>query len=288
MVFGGKERGPDCPLELHERTLIPRRKLGEGGVGQTWLVKDLDSAEDLVLKVLHGNRRVLSLARLAIEESIAHQSQIQRGTRVQRIRSDVSVWDTVLYDYIPGDTLAEKMLVPAEVPVIKRIGMVRSCLESSLDVWADLAQQNLVHNDVRPENMVQGSDGNVHWIDGDFLGRSGRRPTKSLHGPVWYTSPEVLGAEPSATSDLFSLGVTGFTYVAGGVSGLPSATVLSAERTRMEFSEAPSTFAHLSSAFTALDEFDPELLEFLMRTVRRNPKDRPQSLAECREILRRS
>jgi len=89
----------------------------------------------------------------------------------------------------------------------------------------------MIHQDVKPANILIDSDGNPRLTDFGLArcanactqplqtwehADPGNRVTGPLGGTAYFMAPELFsGAKPSAKSDLFSLGVTLFTFITG-------------------------------------------------------------------------
>ncbi len=75
---------------------------------------------------------------------------------------------------------------------------------------AYLAEMNVVHGDIKPENTLRAhATGPAIWKLGDFgLSSFGHTSRQSRHGTVTYQAPEVPVGRRSTASDIYSLGRT--------------------------------------------------------------------------------
>ena len=110
----------------------------------------------------------------------------------------------VLEEFIEGVTIAEVM----ESGKYRYMG-TRKVLRSVCHALAVLHERNIVHRDVKPENVMITKDGRVVLID---LNAARKISTASkdtvVMGTVGYASPEQLGVTQSdARTDIYALGV---------------------------------------------------------------------------------
>jgi serine/threonine-protein kinase len=85
-------------------------------------------------------------------------------------------------------------------------------------VLAWLAEQGVIHRDIKPGNIMLGSDGTLKLIDLGFAGKpqEGAAEGATTVGTVRYLSPEqARGGAADMRSDIYSLGVTLFHLVVG-------------------------------------------------------------------------
>ncbi|MFG6202402.1 protein kinase [Nonomuraea sp. JJY05] len=87
------------------------------------------------------------------------------------------------------------------------------------DALTALHRKGLIHCDVKPANIVMDAEGTAKLADFDAARRLGGVETISPDRPISYTpdyaGPELIGGRPDPASDVFSLGATVYTLVAG-------------------------------------------------------------------------
>jgi serine/threonine-protein kinase len=169
-------------------------------------------------------------------------------------------------DWIEGSTLRQ------------RIGGDRLCPEAALLLLLDtsgavgaLHAAGLVHRDLKPENLMLTSTGRLVLIDlGVAFARDHTRYTEegAIVGSVPYMSPEQIeGRDPSPASDVWSLGVIAYEWIAG-------ARPFARDRQSAEVA------AILAGRFAPLGEVDrrvsPALSELIGRCLALDPAARPR------------
>ncbi len=110
----------------------------------------------------------------------------------------------VLEEFIEGVTIAEVM----ESGKYRYIG-TRKVLRSVCRALTVLHERNVVHRDVKPENVIIAKDGRVVLIDLNAARQiSNASKDTVVMGTVGYASPEQLGVTQSdARTDIYALGV---------------------------------------------------------------------------------
>lgn len=111
---------------------------------------------------------------------------------------------TVLEEYVEGMTLSKK----AESCSLSKTDIIKYAIDvcSALSVLHSL---NIVHRDVKPENIIIKDDGKAVLIDLDisrFVTGTKKRDTNKL-GTVNYAAPEQFGAmESTFATDVYAVG----------------------------------------------------------------------------------
>jgi len=79
-------------------------------------------------------------------------------------------------------------------------------------------RQGIVHRDVKPSNILLGSDGRARLTDFGIAARAGETPPVLGMGTAAYLAPEQVSKEPAGPrSDLYSLGIVMFEMLTGRV-----------------------------------------------------------------------
>jgi serine/threonine-protein kinase len=206
----------------------------------------------------------------SLVERFRVEAQIASGLRHPNIVSiyDVGEQDGLFYlvmDLVEGTSLGR--LLRRESPLeLGRATQMLSQLASALD-YAHGA--GVVHRDVKPGNVVVGTDDHVSLLDFGVARIGGvlHRLTNpgQLVGTPEYLAPEVItGAEGDRRSDYYGLGVLAFQMLAGKLpfSGRDTMALL---------------YAHVSSPPPSLRETRPELPVAVDRVVARQLSKTPEA-----------
>ncbi|MCP3803790.1 protein kinase [Allokutzneria sp. A3M-2-11 16] len=236
--------------------------IGAGGMGMVWRATDEQEGREVALKQATTEDRTRRLLRreAAIAAQLDHPSIVTFLGEVQ----DGDEWWLVM-EYVPSSSLgtlvhAEGAMPPARVA---RLGV------QIADALAAVHAKGVVHRDVKPSNVLVAADDVAKLTDFGISRALGTETTWTHTGLVGGTpaflAPEVAnGEEPTAASDVFSLGATLFTAVEG----------------RPPFGDAENPLALLRRVATApiplADNAGP-LSPVLVELMRRDPAARPDA-----------
>lgn len=186
-------------------------KLGEGGFGAVWRAHDGLAKTDVALKLVPG----LSAADRA---AVAREAAALRFARLPGV---VSLID----DGVEGDTGFLVMpWVRGAQPFPGRAGpmswdQLREVVLSLLEILSRVHHAGIVHQDLKPSNVLVDGAGRVHVLDfGAATGRALRWSERGAGfvGTPLYAAPEVRHlSPPSVCSDIWSTGAMVYEALTG-------------------------------------------------------------------------
>ncbi len=256
---------------LHNRYRIDA-ELGRGGMGVVYCAYDTLLDRAVAIKVLsdsdlgtEGRVRLLREARAAAK--LSHPNI-------------VSVYDAgeadgssfIVMEMVEGESL----WASAARPLAEALTLVQQICAALEHAHAG----GIIHRDLKPENIVITHSQTVKLMDFGLARSAGsQRLTEegAIVGTVSYLAPELLmGQAASPQSDLYALGVMLYELTAGRppFSGDNLMAVISQHLNAPVV--APSTYN------TTLP---PALDALIIRLMSKQPRDRPASAAEVREVL---
>jgi eukaryotic-like serine/threonine-protein kinase len=189
------------------------RQLGRGGFADVYLGEHLYLNTTVAIKVLQTH-----LAENDLPDFIKEARTIAGLSHQHIIRVlDFGLEDEVPYlvmEFAPNGTLRQRFPKGTRLPVATILPFVRQVAEAL--VYAH--QRRLVHRDVKPENMLLGS--NMDVLLSDFgialITQTTREPSRhDVVGTAAYMSPEQLQGRPQAASDQYALGIVVYEWLAG-------------------------------------------------------------------------
>ena len=254
------------------------REIGKGGNARIYLALD-GQGRKVALKVLHPELLVSVAADRFLRE-IRLCSQLEHPHIARLLDSGERDW-IVYYvmTYVEGPTLREHIARSGRLSIGDTVRLADNLLEA-----LDHAHgHEIVHRDVKPENVVLAAEGAVlldFGIARAVAASGSDRLTRSgiAVGTSTYMSPEQITAlkEIDHRSDLYSLGCVLFECLAG-------------QPPFIHRNEAVVLQLHLTQPApdlrTLRSDTPKELAEGIARALAKAPEDRWQSAAAMREAL---
>lgn len=160
---------------------------------------------------------------------------------------------------------------------------VKEAVSISIQVAQGIAaahSRNIVHRDIKPQNIIISKDGKVKVADfGIARAATSQTITVSAVGSVHYISPEqARGGYSDARSDIYSFGITMYEMVTGRVPFEGDNTVTVA-------------LAHLEEQITRPSVYNPQipvsLENIILKCTEKKPEHRYRSVEEVIADLRR-
>lgn len=253
--------------------------LGEGRIGTVWLAHDRKAAVDVAIKIPHSwqGRNPEFVARF--------RRELLTGMRLHH-PAIVRSLDTGQHQGMPF--LVMELVQGAPVPIWfestrRDFDALAELLTQLLDALSYAHNHRLVHQDLKPANILVDVQNQVHITDFGLAGRLEDQTAVSETGEMLadlaYLSPEqAMGERGDVRSDLYSLGAVLYHVLTGRppVEARDPAQFLLAilnqspqppHRVRQDI---PSWLARLT-----------------MRMMARQPEDRPATAAEVQRVLQR-
>ena len=193
-------------------------KLGSGGMSTVYLATDQTLQRQVAIKVLHNE----------MTEQPEQHERFRREARAVAALSHpnvVAVIDAgeeagrpyIVFEYVRGETLKQR---------IERLGRLPldDAAAYAIEIGRGLEAAhgaNLVHRDVKPQNVLIDPDGRAKVTDFGIalsLEADGLTKTGRVLGTTDYVSPEqAMGREVDARSDIYSLGIVLYEMLVGDV-----------------------------------------------------------------------
>ena len=195
------------------------RELQQSARSHVYLATDTATGRPVVLKTPSVERREDSayLDGFVLEEWVAHRvdsPHVIKAWPDDRRRAHLYV----AMEYIDGQTLAQWMADNPE----PSLASVRAIVEQLAQGLQALHRREMLHQDLRPENVMIDGQGTVKLIDLATVHVAGLEEMQAcaaadlVPGALQYAAPEyLLGQGGSAQSDLFSLAVVTYRMLGG-------------------------------------------------------------------------
>jgi serine/threonine protein kinase len=197
-------------------------ELGRGGFAIVYLAKDLRLNErEVVIKVLNEEMIDFSWALQKFLKEISALAKLNHPNVISIYDSGVLTNGRPFFvmEYIKGNTL-RKLLYGANSGLNpSRVANIITQLGKAL---SNVHRENIYHRDLKPENIL------VHLVNGqehikviDFgiatvkESSSVSTLTNTITGTPIYIAPEQLEGKPSASSDIYAMGVIAYELLTG-------------------------------------------------------------------------
>lgn len=190
--------------------------LGTGGMATVYRGRDLRARRTVAIKMLRpeyqsdpdSRRRFRQEARL-----MAFVSHPNLVTVYDLHEEPSGSW--VVMEYVPGENL--KRLIARHGPLPPE--EVLPLLEQVAGALGHLHSRNLVHLDIKPQNLIVTPDGSIKLIDFGLAQPAGPRQEMvggTAFGTVAYLAPEQASGEPvDAATDVYALGCVVYELLTG-------------------------------------------------------------------------
>lgn len=175
------------------------QKLGTGGDGVVWKVREIDTGRMAVAKIPHNRKMNTSALRAAaILKRLIHHPNVVHLIEV--VKDDDRF--VLVQEYVPGQTLTAMF----------SSGMT-SCQKEDvflqlLSVTAYAHHHSIMHRDIKPDNIIISPTGNVKLLDfgiaGDLVWQDGGYHSE---GTLDFMPPEQYEGKSGLATDVWALGI---------------------------------------------------------------------------------
>ncbi len=237
-------------------------KVGSGGMADVYKAKCHRLNRFVAIKVLkqeYSNDAKFVAKFRAEAQSVAGLSH-PNVVNVYDVGEDEGLYYIVM-ELIEGITLKKFIEKKGKLEVNEAVGIaiqIAQAMEAAHD-------NHIIHRDIKPQNIIISKEGKVKVTDfGIAKAATSNTITSNAMGSVHYISPEqARGGYSDEKSDIYSLGVTMYEMLSGGVPFEGDSTVTVA-------------LAHIQEDATALNELDPQIPRSLSRVVQKCMQKKPE------------
>lgn len=260
---------------LHNYEII--RLLGEGGMGEVWLARDINLDREVAIKCL--NPQLTRDPEFA--ERFRNEARIQaRLTHTNIVGLHAFFEDDVNFymvlEYARGITLRE--LINRTGPIPEKRAM--HIFEQLVDALAHAHSHSIIHRDVKPSNIIVDTQRNDELKVTDFgiarmLNEGHLTRTGTRMGTMYYMSPEQVRAEKDIDhrSDIYSTGVVLYEILSGRLpfsSDTDSDFIIQTKIVNEPMPDPRNVYPHISN----------DLVDLLKWMTEKDKADRPASFDE--------
>lgn len=265
------------------------KKLGAGGMGEVYLALDTKLDRKVAIKVLrsdwleeeHLKKRLIREAQAAAKLDHPHICSVYDV-------NEAGPFTFIVMQYIEGESLAEMM---EREPLT--LSAALTLVEQAAEGLAEAHAHGVVHRDIKPQNMIVNSRGQLKILDFGLAKQLRSSDTVDVEaqtatllskpglviGTMPYMSPEQVQGEPlDPATDIFSLGVTLYEMLAGKHPFKDKSAAVTMSRILLGEPIPTEQFQ---------TQVSPELQALLGKMLRKDKAERYQSAEEFLADLRR-
>jgi hypothetical protein len=179
-----------------------RGLLGEGAMGQVYLAQDIKLGRRVALKVIKRSVMQSDGVERFLEEARATASFNHPNIVTIHAVGEFDGRPYLALEYIDGESLRARIATgPLAVPEA-----LRYC-RAVAEAIAEAHRRDLIHADLKPDNIVIPSDGRVRVVDFGLARFAGTTPNNGSGTPAYMAPERWHGAPPSGAIDVWAFGV---------------------------------------------------------------------------------
>ncbi len=204
--------------EMIANRYIINKKLGEGGMADVYLAQDSFLNREVAIKILRGKLSLdpVQLLRFQREANAASRLNHPNIVEIYDVGEDEGQHYIVM-EYIQGKSLKELISQRGAMDQQEAIQIMDQLLCAIIEAH----KNNIIHRDIKPQNILVKDDGTVKIADFGIATVSDAvqlTQTDSVLGSVHYLAPELArGENASFQSDIYALGITLYELLTGQV-----------------------------------------------------------------------
>lgn len=248
------------------------QSLGEGGMADVYLAVDTIINREVAIKILRGELSHDPVTLLRFQREANAASKLNHPNVVQVY--DVGNYEDrhyIVMEYIRGRTLKQLIQMRGALHKEEAVSIMRQ-LTSAI---CEAHQHNIIHRDIKPQNILVKDDGTVKITDfGIALAHNAVQLTQSdsVLGSAHYLAPETTRGEAATNQcDIYSLGIVFYELLSGSVPFSGDNPVQIAMK-------------HLTEEIPSIRDFNPSLPQsienIIIKSTAKNKKNRYQHVED--------
>jgi hypothetical protein len=188
---------------------LPIRRLGVGGFGIVWLVKEIGTDRIAVAKAPHSPTMNIGVLRsAAILKRLVHHPNIVQLIEVVKDSGRF----ILIQEYVEGPTLQQ--LLEHGISAVDK----ESYFLQLLSVVSYAHKHKILHRDIKPENIIVTASGRIKLLDfGIARDLSWQSGDSSSAGTVNFMPPEQFEGQSCIASDVWAMGVILYIFATNAV-----------------------------------------------------------------------
>ena len=247
--------------------------IGQGGMADVFLAIDTILNRHVAIKILRSDQSTDAISILRFEREAQAATTLAHPNIVEIY--DVGEYKNhhyIVMEYVAGKTL--KKVIRDRAPLLNL-----EAVDTMKQLTSAVAEaHNIIHRDIKPQNVIVKSDGSLKILDFGIATAKGSAQltqANNVMGSVHYLAPELAKGEPaSPQSDIYALGIVFYEMLTGDVPFKADQAVQIA-------------LQHMREPMPSVRKANPNVPQsvenIIIRATAKNPRLRYQS---CDEMLK--
>jgi eukaryotic-like serine/threonine-protein kinase len=203
------------------------KKLGSGGLGDTYLAQDIDLPGKPYCVVKHlspknTNPRFLPIAQKLFEREAKILYRLGEHNQIPRLYAHFDEADNfyLVQEFVDGHDLSAEITVGSQLTEVQTVKLLQEILE----VLVFVHQQGIIHRDIKPQNIMRRKQdeklvlidfGAVKEISTISINSQYQTSSTVAIGTPGYMANEQLSGHPKLCSDIYAVGMIGIQALTG-------------------------------------------------------------------------
>ena len=185
-----------------------KRLIGQGGMADVFLARDIILDRNVAVKVLRGDNATDPVSLLRFQKEAMALASTSHPNIVEVY--DVCVGEKsnyIVMEYVEGRTLKQLIAHRGSITIDESVNIMKQLVSAVTHAH----KMGIIHRDIKSQNVLIKDDGTVKLSDFGIAymnDSSGITQKETVMGSVHYIAPELAqGKKPSAQSDIYALGI---------------------------------------------------------------------------------
>jgi tetratricopeptide (TPR) repeat protein len=276
------ETSEEAPSTFGQGRYRCQQLLGEGGMGQVWLVYDEQLERHVALKTLHQRSAADIEALRELKEEVQKCLELTHPNiiRIYDLAEPPGEDAFISMEYVSGEDLYERLKQHPEGRFSwKDIEPYASSLCDALEYAHD---HGMVHRDLKPQNLIVTQENELKLADFGIAAPATGDEEEAVPRagtPVYWGPQQAQGMTPAPTDDIYSFGITLYHLLVGDA---PFLGANEPEITRQHIEDEPMHPQQKLEELGEKGKIPGYVSDLILKCLAKKPTERFQRAGEVR------